>query len=135
MTSQTERLEQLLGGKIEQQEQRTIPGLIPLEGVVVVYFSFSRKDNAGKQFKKITNYTNPPFAQHGGVSESGCHIQSPDGGAFHAISYHGDLDGWKQDIEAGARAFNSVLARIESGCLVVSDGRSFDLDKCKIEFC
>jgi hypothetical protein len=135
MTSQTERLERLLGGKIEQLEQRTTPGLVPVEGVEVVYFSLSPKGNARQQFKKITSYTNPPFAQNGGVSESGCHIQSPDGGVFRAISYHGDLEGWKQDIEAGASAFNAVLAKIENGNLVLSDGRSYDLDKCRIEFC
>jgi len=53
---------------------------------------------------------------------------------FHAIGYHGDLEGWRKDIEAGAQAMHLLLARIEGDKFVVSDGRLFPLSECKIEF-
>jgi hypothetical protein len=134
LVSQIKRLEQILGGKIEQKGQRAIPGLILRDGVEVIYFSLPPKSNVHKQFRNITNYTNPPFAKSGGVSESGCSIQSPDGILFHAISYHGDLAGWRKDIEAGAQTFNSVLANVDGDDLIVADGRVFDIGKCRVEF-
>lgn len=135
MTSQLKRLEQVLGGKIEQRDARVIPGTVPVEGQRVVYFSDDGKNTYRKQFKNLTTCTNPPYAASGGVNERGCKITLPDDLLFHAISYHGDLDGWCKDIEVGAQVFHLLLATIEDDKFVISDGRVFLLADCKIEFC
>jgi hypothetical protein len=58
----------------------------------------------------------------------------PDGSIFHAIEYHGDIEGWRQDIEEGAAEQKITLARIEADKLVISDGRVFDLSACTAKF-
>ncbi|SMF97945.1 hypothetical protein BSIN_5357 [Burkholderia singularis] len=68
------------------------------------------------------------------MNDRGCHITLPDGQTFHAIGYHGDLVGWRKDIELGANGLNVLLARIKDGQFVVSDGRAVSLNDCKIEF-
>lgn len=135
MTEQLTRLEQILGGKLERKGERQIPGTVATEGTEVVYFSDDRKNKPRKQFTILTNYTNPPNAKTGGASESGCNIYLPNGQLFHAISYHGDIDGWRKDIEVGAQALHLVLGRIDGNMFVVSDGRVCPLIDCRIEFC
>lgn len=134
MSNQLEKLEAALGGKLERTDARVIPGLIKRTDVEVVYFSIPAKGNGRKQFRNITNHTTPPFAQYGGVSESGCCIKTPSGMSFYALTYHGDLVGWKRDIEEGAKAHDSILARIEDENISLSDGRMFSLDACQISF-
>ncbi len=65
---------------------------------------------------------------------AGAESHRPRDPIFHAISYHGDLDGWRKDIEAGAIGLGLLLAQIKGDQLVISDGRSIPLSDCKIEF-
>ncbi|MEZ2311574.1 hypothetical protein AB6809_33615 [Paraburkholderia sp. RCC_158] len=134
MTSQLERLEQILGGKLERDDARVIPGTVAVDGTEFIYFSDDGKNNFRKQFRNLTEFTTPPYAQSGGVNERGCAIALPDGQLFHAIAYHGDTEGWRKDIHAGAKALSVLLAKIEGDKLVVSDGRTFSLNECKIAF-
>ncbi len=69
-----------------------------------------------------------------GVNEAGCSITPLDGPLFHAVIYHGDIDGWRKDIEAGAKGMGLLLAQIEGDQFVITDGRSIPLSECKIEF-
>ncbi|MHA6896973.1 hypothetical protein ACQUJT_23275 [Ralstonia pseudosolanacearum] len=134
MTSQLERLEQALGGKLERKDARVIPGTVQVDGTEIVYFADDGRHPFRKQFRALTEYTNPPHAQSGGVNEQGCKITLPDGQLFHAIGYHGDLAGWRRDIEAGAQALGLLQARIVDNKFFVSDGRVIELTDCTIEF-
>lgn len=134
MSGDREVLEKILGGKIEQSDSRIVPGTTVVDGQQVVYFSDDGKSKFRKQFDCITCFTEPPNAVRGGVNERGCKITPPSGPLFHAISYHGDLDGWRKDIEAGAEGLGLLLARIEGDQFVITDGRSIPLSDCKIEF-
>ncbi|GJL36563.1 hypothetical protein PUATCC27989T_01480 [Phytobacter ursingii] len=135
MSNDREMLEKILGGKIEPSNARDVPGVMVVDGQQVVYFSDDGKSNPRKQFDNITCFSEPPNAVRGGVNERGCKITPPSGPIFHAISYHGDLDGWRKDIEAGAIGLGLLLAHIKGDQFVISDGRSIPLSDCKIEFC
>jgi hypothetical protein len=37
----------------------------------------------------------------------------PNGDIFEAVSYKGDIEGWRQQLEQGAKALNEELARID----------------------
>ncbi|WP_339437593.1 hypothetical protein [Pseudomonas sp. EL_65y_Pfl1_R32] len=134
MNSDREMLERILGGKMEQTDSREVPGVIAVDGQQVIYFSDDGRNKFRKQFNNLTCFADPPSAISGGVNERGCKITPPSGPAFYAISYHGDLDGWRKDIEAGADALGLLLALIEVDRFVVSDGRSIPLSDCEIEF-
>lgn len=134
MSNDREMLEKILGGKIEQSNARNIPGVTVVDGQQVVYFSDDGKNKPRKQFNNITCFSEPPNALRGGVNDRGCKVTLPSGPIFHAISYHGDLDGWRKDIEAGAIGLGLLLAHIKGDQLVISDDRSIPLSDCKIEF-
>lgn len=134
MSDQLEGLERILGGKLERSDARVVPGADGASTRVAIYFSDDGKNKFGKQFKNITCFTDPPNATCGGVNEAGCDITPPDGPFFHAAIYHGDLAGWRKDIEEGAKGLGLLLAKIEGDQFVISDGRSFPLSECKIDF-
>lgn len=134
MSGDRETLEKILGGEIEQSNSRNVPGITIVDGQQVVYFSDDGKNKLRKQFNNITCFSVPPNAVRGGVNDRGCKVTPPSGPLFHAISYHGDLDGWRKDIEVGAKGLGLLLARIEGDQFIISDGRSIPLSDCKIEF-
>src|SRR4051794_8932258 len=113
MTNKLERLEQILGGKFERSDARLIPGTAPVEGVRIVYFSDNGENGFRQQFNKLVARANPRHATSGGVNERGCKISLHDGQPFHAIGFHGDVEGWAKDIEIGARELHLLLAEIE----------------------
>ncbi len=134
LASQIDELETVLGGKLERLDARVIPGTDGTTTREAVYFSDDGKNKFRKQFKNITCFADPTNATSGGVNEAGCSITPLDGPLFHAVIYHGDIDGWRKDIEAGAKGLGLLLARIEGDQFVITDGRSIPLSKCKIEF-
>ncbi|MEP4260230.1 MAG: hypothetical protein ABJ375_13080 [Rhizobiaceae bacterium] len=128
------KLEKALGGKLETHEERRIPGLDDDESVSTIYFAVPSGKSAKTLFRKITNYTNPPFAQSGGATEAGCIISTSSNLVFHALEVHGDLAGWCADIEAGAAAENILLANVQNDQLLVRDGQTFALEDCQVTF-
>ncbi|SRR6266404_2977934 len=125
-------MEKLLGGPIGSDG--IIPGTIPNESREIIYFADDGKNTFRKQFSALTGFSNPPNAKSGGVTEEGCSIALPDGSIFHAIEYHGDIAGWRKDIEEGARGLELPLAKIEGNRIVTCDGRAFALEECKLSF-
>ncbi|MFZ4964078.1 MULTISPECIES: hypothetical protein [Pseudomonas] len=134
MSSDREALEKILGGAVEQRGQRAVPGSSPVEGVEFVYYEDDGKSKAKKQFNALLDSAGVITATSGGVVSDSCKIHLPDGLQFHALSYHGDIEGWREAVEAGAKARGLLLARIDGEQFVVSDGRSIPLSGCKVEF-
>ena len=126
-----EELERIHGGPIGFDG--TIPGAVLVDGKEVVYFCNDGQRPWSKQFDAITTYSNPPHVQNGGANAGGWNLTLPDGSIFYAITYHGDLAGWRQDIEEGAAGLNITLARIDGDKFVVSDGRVFALSDCVLK--
>jgi hypothetical protein len=134
MDDDLKKIENFLGGSFEISSSRSIPGTEDIDTRKAIYFSDDGKNTIAKQFKKITCFTNPPFATAGGVNEAGCQITPPDGPTFHGTVLHGDIEGWTKDIEAGGNGLRLLLARIDGDQFSISDGRRFSLTDCKIKF-
>jgi len=134
MNDQLNKLEKILGGKIEQLGQRSVPGMTPVDGVEIIYYQDDKRTTPKKLFKSFLDGLSFREAKFGGRVSDSCSVLSPDGLLFRAMSYHGDLAGWRKDIEEGARGLGLLLAKIEGDQFVISDGRSFPLSECKIEF-
>lgn len=62
-------------------------------------FSDDGKNKLRKHFKNITCFADPTNGTSGGVNEAGCSITPLDGPLFHTVIYHGDIYGWRKDIE------------------------------------
>ena len=97
-------LEKILGGAIEQRGQRAVPGLSPVEGVEFVYYEDDGKSKAKKQFNVLLDSAGVITATSGGVVSDSCKIYLPDDPQFHALSYHGGIEGWRKAFEAVAKA-------------------------------
>jgi len=125
-------MEQLLGlGTI--QTERAIPGRESVEGREVRYLLDDGRELFDILFKKLVRYINPPIPQMGGAIVEGCRIMLPSGQTFQAVSYKGDIDGWRRQIERGAEALKVPIARIEEGSLILDDV-AVPLTQCSVMF-
>lgn len=119
-------------GKIGRE--RTLPGTRPGQSDEVRYVSFTQPAKPADLFEDVVWKISPPVVSNGGVSLANFVVTTPDGTSFYALEYHGDVPGWIQQIERGAVECNVASARIEADQFFVSDGRSFLLSQCKIEY-
>lgn len=112
----------------------SVPGANHLEGEDVVYAEDKLNGDFAGIFSKMIHQVSPPLMTSGGAVLDGCVLTIPDGRSFQAITYRGDLEGWRQQIELGAKAMGIVLGRIEGVKLVLNDGGRAELSECKAEF-
>lgn len=127
------RMEELLGiGPIHKE--RIVPGTRLVEGREFCYVSNRNQEKFDMLFKKIIRYISPPIPKNGGIIIEECSITLPNGDIFEAISYKGDIEGWRLQIEQGAKALNEKVARIDKDSIVLDDMRSFHLTDCRINF-
>jgi len=124
-------LEKAIGSRIYQE--RKVPGTFHIEGNEYIYFSDNGKEEFGKQFYALAGKIKPPYQKRGGAISQACRIRLPDGSLFHGMSYRGDIEGWRRQIQEGAKELGVLLATIQDQRLVVSDGRSAALADCLIE--
>lgn len=129
----TSQMEKLLGlGAIPTE--RTIPGAQLVEGREFRYISAGNKEEFGIFFKKLIRHISPPVPTNGGAMIEGCTITLPNNEVFQAISYKGDIEGWRLQVEQGAEALNAKVAKIDGDSIVSANGQSFPLTECKIDF-
>ena len=135
MKMDKELLERLLGGPISTE--RIVPGTRLVEGREFRYVSNKSQAKFGELFHKLWNVP-PIIPQNGGALIEGCKITLPNGDIFEAVSYKGDIEGWRQQLEqgAGAKALNEELAGIDmdTDSIVLNDMQSFRLTDCTIDF-
>ncbi|GEM_PF-2250901 len=125
-------MEYILG--VEFEHERKVPGTRPGEEASVRYVSFDDPASIPKLFHEVLNKIKPYLRKSGGATLEGTRLELPDGGHFFAILFTVDLEGWREQIELGAKALGRATAKVQGGDIIVSDGRSYPLSSCKIEF-
>lgn len=126
-------MEKILGRTFSRT--RTVPGLTPKPGRQFQYVEFDGPTDAFAEFfNEVTSLNQPSFVKKGGAMSENCQLKTPDGRQFYGISYKGDLDGWQQQIEAGAAGKNTHTASIVDSLLVSSDGQQWPVEQCKATF-
>lgn len=120
---------------------RHIPGTIKVEGREHLYISddgggfFAKSSRTIKRqslFDKVTSLFE--IAQSGGVISENCKLRLPTNELFHGLSYKGDIEGWRKQIEQGAEQLGLLTGKISENNIELSDGRIYALSDCKIEF-
>lgn len=120
---------------------RHIPGTIKVEGREYLYISddgedfFTKSSRTVKKqslFDKVTSLFE--IAQSGGVISENCKLRLPTNELFHGLSYKGDIEGWRKQIEQGAEQLGLLTGKISENNIELSDGRIYALSDCKIEF-
>ena len=116
--------------------KRLIPGETIIEGREVKYISDDGNDNFTNNKNGLFDLITSQFeiAKHGGIISENCRLTLPNGELFHALSYKGDIEGWREEIYLGAEKLNLITGKIVDGNIELSDGRKFSLSACEIEF-
>jgi hypothetical protein len=114
--------------------ERRVPGTGPGEEASVRYASFDDPASIPKLFDEVLDRIRPKLVNSGGAILEGTKLELPDGGHFFAIQFSVDLEGWRKQIELGAKELGRATAKVLGGDVIVSDGRSYPLSSCKIEF-
>lgn len=121
-------------------DNRNIPGAIKVAGREFLYISDDGNDfftqtssGLGKQslFDLVTSLFE--IAQSGGVISENCKLWLPTNELFHGLSYKGDLEGWRKQIEMGAEKLGLLTCRITDENVELSDGRIYSLIECEFE--
>jgi hypothetical protein len=124
-------MEQILGEEFEHE--RKVAGTRPGEEASVRYVSFEDPASIPRLFHEVLNKPEP-YLMDGGAMLEDTRLELPDGGHFFAIRVMYDIEGWRKQVELGANALGRATAKVLGGDVVVSDGRSYPLSSCKIEF-
>ena len=127
-------MERILGAKIQSTADLGLDGLQGRHGDEVIFFAVPEAEQPEKVFRKLTNATNPPTAKSGGATEYGCSIETSDGSLYHALTVHGDVKGWRKDIELGAAQLELSLAKVKGNKFVVDGGQVFEVSDCIVKF-
>jgi len=127
-------MEKILGlGPFETRSKRAVPGTKPVSDREFRYIRDDRAQPFEKLLWKIASHVDPSLPKDGAVVSENCENTPPTGEVFQAVSYRGDIDGWRKQVESGARAFGIQLARIADDSIVLDDMRSFKLSECEIK--
>lgn len=112
-----------------------IPGKIRYEWREVIYIEVPPNKNFDKEiFPVITKLYKPFIPQGGSVINKNFVIITPDEISYFGISYNEDIEGWRQQIFLGAKQLELRIGIIiDRTDFVISNGQSFNLDKCSFE--
>jgi len=126
-------MEDILGlGEIDTE--RKVPGVCETIGREFRYVSYDDSGDISVLFRKIVREIDPPIATNGGVINERCVVELPTGERYFALSYRGDLEGWRKQIESGAAALDLLVACVRQDRLILADGTEVLLSDCKLRF-
>jgi hypothetical protein len=113
---------------------RPIPGTVSVPGGEFIYVSDPGGREFASLFEALTNNSTGPRAGSGGAIAENCRLRVPDGRVFNALSYKGDLDGWRFDLHQAAQRLGLQTGLILNGALALSEGVSIPLGDCTVLF-
>jgi hypothetical protein len=116
------------------ETKRQVPGLVPVEFREVRYVEDRGEEPFKTFFGRLVRHVDPPVMKDGGALIEGCVLTLPTGRRVQALSYRGDIEGWRQQVAQGAAALGVVLGQLVDGVLVLDDGTSYSIADCQIEF-
>jgi hypothetical protein len=91
-----------------------LPGVAPVEGREFCYVQGKEVKSFQRLFPKITSHAKIGLPHHGGMIEENAIIGTPDGRLFFGLSYAGDIEGWRANVEACCAALALSWARVDA---------------------
>jgi hypothetical protein len=114
--------------------QIDIPGLEINGNREFRYFSMNENEKIkgrNSMFNKITTLYEEPFPEGGALAENFI-IVIPNGEKYYGLSYHGDIDGWRKQIEKNAESQNKKIGRIiDTDTFLLNDNTKCNLKDCE----
>jgi len=112
----------------------TIPGTVQVEGREFWYIQAESNINFLSQFRVLLEINTESVATKGGISLENCLITTPNNTSFMALSYKGDLPGWRSRIKEAAGCLGLMLAQLKSSSLVIDNQEQFLIAECEVKF-
>lgn len=125
-------MEEILGGPIPKE--RPIPGSVPSEDREWWYVEVEGSSDFKGLFRALVRAVQPAIPASGGAMDEGCELTLPDGRKFHALSYRGDLAGWRKQIAEGAEKVGVKAVLVVDGDLVFSGAERIPVANCTARF-
>ena len=116
------------------ETKRQVPGLVPVDFREFRYAEDRGEEPFEEQFERLCWHVNPLVMKDGGALIEGCVLTLPTRRRFQALSYRGDIEGWRRQVALGAEALGVSLGQLVDGALVLEDGTSYPLGECQVEF-
>ena len=98
---------------VEKQDDPALPGTRPRDVGKVIYIFVPPGGDLSEAFDEVTSRVDPPIPKEGAVLLEYWTIRTPTGDDFFSLYFHGDVDGWRQQIELGARQLGLKMARVK----------------------
>ncbi|EDS4738672.1 hypothetical protein B0C58_004729 [Salmonella enterica subsp. enterica serovar Oranienburg] len=116
--------------------EREIPGATPVKWREYRYVLDDGRDSfiGNGLFNKLTGQIAPLIPTSGGAITENCKLLLPSGECLQALSYKGDIEGWRKQIEKGAKELGLFTGKIMGDEIILSDNRRYKLSACKVEF-
>lgn len=84
-------------------------------------------------FPKIALLGESALPESGGMINEDFSVTTPDGVKLFALSYKGDIDGWRRKLREAASVLGVRWAELSEDTIRLEDGREFALSACTTE--
>lgn len=98
----------------------------------VIYILLQGHTDSYEAFDEVISRVRPSIATHGAALVEDWLVTTPAGENFYPLLFHGDVEGWREQIESGATQLGLKMAKVKDDKLVVSDGSAFLLSDCTV---
>jgi len=114
--------------------KRNVPGTLSVSGREYWYVEDDGRGRFDSLFQDLVSAVSPRRYESGGAITGGCELTLPDGRKFNALSFKGDLEGWREQIVGGARKLHLDAARAVDGQLIFVNGDTLRISDCTARF-
>jgi len=125
-----ESLKKIFG--VDKFEEPALPGTRPGDPGKVIYVLLRPGADALASFEEVTGKVDPPILKHGAALHEHFAIKTPDQEGFYSIYFYGDVEGWRQQIELGAKQLGLKMAKAHQDKLIVNDGPAYLHSVCTV---
>jgi len=109
---------------------RPIPGTEKVDGRDFAYLECETADAFKSLFPKIATFGESPLPTSGGAINEDFALVLPDGVRLFALSYKGDLKGWKRKVAECAETLGVKFGEVVGDCIQVRDNGAVSLSEC-----
>ena len=125
-----ESLQRIFG--VEKVDDPALPGTRPRDVGKVIYVFLPPGVDMSDSVDEVIARVDPPIPKDGAVLLEHWVVRTPEGEDFYSLYFHGDVDGWRQQIELGANQLGLKMAKVSEDRFVIADGPTCLLSACAV---
>ena len=127
-----ESLKRIFG--VDKFDDPALPGTRTRDPGKVIYVLLRPGKDMLQSFEEVTDKVDPPIPTDGGALLEYFAVKTPDQEVFYSIYFHSDVQGWRQQIELGAKQLGLKMAKVQEDKFIVNEGPAYLLSDCEVTF-